>query len=391
MSHSVIERCCIVKNRSDAEKNVQKVAVITIHFGINYGSALQSYAMAKVLTDVGLSVKVINYIPERYSFKNIYFEKPGVVGKLKCLAVMPFRSKYQHIFSAFLKKNVPLTPQYHDISELEMHCSKYDAYFAGSDQIWNSYYNTRVDPAYFLSFAPKKAKKISYAASFGKSELEANEKEYTRHLLKNFNCISVREEQAKHIVNELGFVASHVLDPTMLIDKTEWSKLRTSHREMIHYVLVYALNHEEMTLINFARAIADTYSLRVKLISFSYTKQSIPGLDDYLTYQSPVDFVKLILEADYIVTNSFHGVAFSINLNKQFIAVRRKKYNSRLQSILKTFDLYDRMVEDDLPEELIKKRIDYVQCNKILAREREKSYGFIMDSMNLEGNAVNEK
>lgn len=358
-----------------------RAGIITIHFGINYGSALQAFAMSEIIGNIGLDTEIIDYIPERYSRRARYFEKSGIAGKLKCLAAFPFRFGYQHIFRSFLKKNLPLSKRCESVDELTKNCCGYDVYFAGSDQIWNSNYNKRVDPVYYLSFAPEKAKKIAYAASFGKSELEAWETKDTEILLHNFDAVSVREEQAKAIVNKLGYDAVHVLDPTMLIDKSIWSEKFSPRGHSEPYVLVYALNHEEKTLVRFARRIADKHSLKVKLISFSYFGEKIPGSDECLTYQSPDDFVRLMAGADYVVTNSFHGVAFSINLNKQFIAVKRKLYNSRLESILKKFELSERMVMEELPEALLDTDIDYGKCNAILDESRRESLRFITDSL----------
>lgn len=356
-------------------------SVITIHFGINYGSALQSYAMINILKGMGLSAEVIDYIPERYSFRVKYFEKKGIKGTLKCFAAFPFRCRYQHVFTHFLKKYVPMTRRFTNPSDLHTFCSSYDAYIAGSDQIWNSDYNGCVDPVYYLDFAPDKAKKVAYAASFGKSELEEYEIEDTKKLLKKFNAISVREVHAKAIVNKLGYEAVHVLDPTMLLDKSVWEANFPLQKKRESYVLVYALNHEEKELIRFARIIADKYQLTVKLISFSYFREKYQGLDECLTYQSPDEFVRLMMSADWIVTNSFHGVAFSINLNKQFIAVKRKLYNSRLESILQTVGLSSRIIENELPTELIEKEIDYTACNEILNDLRMKSISFLRETL----------
>ena len=274
-----------------------------------------------------------------------------------------------------------MSKRFTNSSDLRSYCSSYDIYIAGSDQIWNSNYNGCVDSVYFLDFAPDNAKKVAYGARFGKSELEEYEIEDTRRLLKNFSAISVREMQAETIVNKLGYEAVHVLDPTMLLDKSVWEARFPIKKKMQPYVLVYALNHEEKELIRLARIIADKYKLKVRLISFSYFGEKSPGLDECLTYQSPDKFIKLMLGAEWIVTNSFHGVAFSINLNKQFIAVKRKLYNSRLESILKTVGLSSRMVQNELPIELIEEKIDYTTCNVVLNDLRVKSTSFLKNAV----------
>jgi len=361
-------------------KNDDTCGIITIHFGINYGSALQVYAMSEVLKKYYGRVYLINYVPKRYSFKNRYFEKQSLLGILKCALVFPFRARYQFIFKNFLRRHVLLTKEYTNNAKLLQYCGSMDAYYAGSDQIWNSDYNRFVDPSYYLNFASKKSIKCAYAASFGKMNLDEAEIEDTKDLLKNFDYISVREEQALTILSSLGvYNAIQVIDPTFLLSINDWSMLSAPLVTKKPYLLVYALDNDEEKLVDLARVIADELNLDVKLICFSYLKMRIKGLDECLTYKSPDAFISAMLGASYVVTNSFHGIAFSISLNKQFVAMRRNAYNSRLESILHLFDLEYRLIskDDPLTKELIGKTIDYSTVNKLIDIERKKSEEFI--------------
>lgn len=358
-------------------------AIITIHFGVNYGSALQAYAMSEIMKIYCGSVTVINYIPERYSFKNKYFKHKNLLGLIKCLIVFPFRAKYQIVFKRFLQQRIALTKCCSRITDITTNTGNKSIYIAGSDQIWNSNYNKGVDPAYYLDFAPTESVKIAYAASFGKSKLNDNELEETKTLLNNFNYISVREENAVEILESLGIHDSiHVLDPTFLLDKNEWLLRFGTVKKIEPYLLVYALDNDEASLVKIGKQIANRFKLKVRLICFGYYKMNIDGLDECLIYKSPDVFVQEMLGAAYVVTNSFHGLAFSINLNKQFIAVRRKEYNSRLESLLHIFGLERRLIDKSKGFEitLVENLIDYSHINEIINIERKKASRFISNS-----------
>lgn len=328
-----------------------KIGIITIHFGFNYGSALQAYALSKYINSTfdDIEAYVINYIPERYSKKNRYIKTAKEYRFLKrgmyLLAVAPFQMYVQYIFNKFLKSYVPMTRRVSNKEEAQEVSKDMEILIAGSDQIWNSDYNGGIDPIYYLEFAGTEKRKVSYAASCGKNDYNKKEWEIIDNFLKFFSYISLREEDSLNLFRSHGYIeAVQSLDPVFLINKNEWKKIeRKPGKSLKKYVLIYCLDSDETELIRIARQIASEKNLKIAMATYCHI-WNYYDVDMLYRNKSPNEFLWLVSHADYIVTNSFHGVAFSINLEKQFVAVKRKKYNCRLDSILKIMGLSDRYI-----------------------------------------------
>jgi len=361
-----------------------KIGIITIHYGVNYGSALQAYALTHFLRENNLDAEIIDFIPKRYRI-DPYFacNKKNIFIKLIYILVKaPFLYFQRKVFFKFLKLNVPLSRKYKNAKELYKYAS-YDVYITGSDQVWNKDYNDDTQQLYYLCFAPKNSIKVSISASFGKSSIR-NEEDLKQLYegIKDFYAISVREDAGLEILNNIGIKnAVHLLDPTFLYNKESWVS-HFNKKCLINepYVLVYALDSEESTLINYAKVIASHKGYKVALISFDIRKRNKKNVDYYFHNKSPEYFINLFSNADFIVTNSFHGVAFSINFEKQFIAMSRKAYNSRLESILSLVNLQSRLMprNNNFNINMAFREIDYDKVNHIIEEQRKKLIDFII-------------
>lgn len=365
-----------------------KVGIITIHYGRNYGSALQAYALSRFLRENGFDAEIINYIPKRYritpylssSKRNIFLKIVFIIARAPILFLR------RKVFSDFIKRNIPLSKSYKTDEELYNENFKYDVFITGSDQVWNKNYNGDTQDLYYLSFTPEDAVKISCAASFGESEI-TDKKELMKinEALKDFKGISVREDTGLKILYEAGIKdAIHVLDPTFLYNRDSWNKHFKSRRLIQEpYVLIYALDGEEEKLINYSILIAKMKGYKIALISVANKKRNRGNVDYYFYNKSPEYFIELFSNANYIVTNSFHGVAFSINFEKQFIAVSRKLYNSRLESILNMFDLSHRYVNRNSSLDLntALNKIDYSKIHSLIEEERNILINFLIDNL----------
>lgn len=347
-----------------------KIGTITIHYGFNFGSALQAYALVKYLnTRVdNVEAKLINYIPPRYSISRRYFKTSKYSNLMKkwayLLLVAPYKMRNQWIFDRFLNTYISMTKQVNSFSDACEVAREFDVFITGSDQVWNSDYNEGVDPMYYLGFAPETSKKLSYAASCGKDDYSENEWKEIDRLLDNFTGISLREKNSKQLFIDRGYNnAQQSLDPIFLLDKTEWKMIEKRPSRIIDkYVLVYCLDSDEKDLIRIANEVAKARGLKTAIISYSHFWNRY-DVDYVYRNQSPNNFLWLISHASYIVTNSFHGVAFSINLEKQFVAVKRRKYNSRLDSILEITGMMDRYIAFDCHFD-DRKDIDYEVINQ---------------------------
>ena len=363
-----------------------KIAVITLHRVYNYGSALQAYATQRVLENLGHDVQIIDYITEQRTKKRIFLapSKSGALHGIRglayrCAKVFSLILK-EMTFGSFVRKNLRLTCKYVTAQDLETMPQKADVYITGSDQTWNSDYNEGVDRGFFLDFLPENARRISFVASFGKNELSADEVEQTRKYISRYCALSVREEQACKILAALGRKdAVQLIDPTLQISKDAWCALASKRLVKKPYLILMLLYNEDNHATEFARKIADEKGLKLVKISWEMLKPQM--VDQLFTHRSPSDFLSLFQHADFVVTNSFHGVAFSINFEKQFIVVPRNEFNSRIESLLNLTGLSNRMISTF--EELGKYRevIHYERIEQILDDERKKACDFLRDNL----------
>ena len=365
-----------------------KISVITLHRIFNYGSVFQSYATQKVLQDLGHTPEFVDYFPERITKKRIFIGyslmlHPTWPGKLKCIIVyFPLRLLNMIIFNRFVKRYLNVSPKkYYSLEELKKNPPEADIYMTGSDQVWNSYYNEYVDPVYFLDYAPEGKPRIAYAASFGKTKLDEQEMQQTKPYISKYKAISTREAQATEILKDLGFdhgVA--VLDPTLLLQKQDWQKFVLPRKNKERYLLIYSILSYQQ-LLEYARAVAKALDLKIYLIGMGYWAEK--QVDKTLRFRTPEQFISLFEHADYIITDSFHGTAFSINLNKPFICASPPSFNIRLINILEKTGLKNRMVisgeKFDLDNAL--SSIDYTCVNEKLNTEREKSIDFLKEAL----------
>jgi polysaccharide pyruvyl transferase WcaK-like protein len=229
----------------------------------------------------------------------------------------------------------------------------YDIFVTGSDQVWNPGAQSSIEP-YFLTFAPDSARKISFAASFGVSEIEPNLRERYKEYLSRYDFISVREQNACDMVKQLvGKDAECVLDPTLLLTKDEWMKVARQYDNVPErYVLVYTL-FDSPAIFNLAKRIAQEKGISVlRITKRAYFVNKIDGVCNILD-AGPAEFVSIISGADYVVTDSFHGTVFSVNFGVPFSVVvsSKKKNNSRMESLLELVGLNTRMINENMDME----------------------------------------
>lgn len=365
-----------------------KVGLITLHNVKNYGSVLQTYATQKIFKNLGCEIDVINYSRKELMDENLLenrintskiFSKNFLTRIVGRILLGDSVKKQCKVFNEFLNNNINLTQRYNSFEELEKNVPEADIYCTGSDQVWNSDWNKGIQKAFFLEFVDNKPK-ISYASSFGKSELDPDEVEITREMLKKYKHISVREKSAVKIIHDLGIQnVEHVLDPTLMLDKEEWSKLGTEIKHKGKYILVYQLNTKNPEFDAYVKGLSKKKKMPIIRVSnviyqvFKYGKFAYcPTVNEFLTY---------FLNAEYIVTDSFHATGFSINFNKKFVSIFPKKFSTRLQSILELTGLESRRVKDFNDFSIIDEEIDYERVNKIIEKEREKSMNYLKNAI----------
>ncbi|AMC01367.1 polysaccharide pyruvyl transferase CsaB [Aerococcus viridans] len=345
---------------------MKKIAILTINDYNNYGNRLQNYALQEVLKKQNFEVETIkNYT----NFNYLYQQKSGIIERitnfLKNSPMENFRRLYVKLNKIEKNKSEQLSPSdkeaiilkrrkyflefthnyikesFFTISEQELELNKlknYDFYITGSDQVWNTNYRdgSFID---FLTFAPKE-KRISYAASFGISEVPKAYHANFSKWLKEMAFISVREKDGARIVKELsGRDATVSVDPTMLLHRDEWLSIskKAANRPECSYILTYFLGGPN----NEVKELIDKLSIQnnLKIINLGV----ISEVDTYTT--GPSEFLDYINNASLFLTDSFHGVVFSIIFKTPFVVYERKGKNSmfsRINTILENFNLQSR-------------------------------------------------
>lgn len=369
-----------------------KIAIITLHRIYNYGSALQAYATQRVFETAGCEVEVIDYITPGRTLWKIFWGQ-GAEGKLPFPKMMVYRIAKigslflkERTFGTFVKKYLNLTSKYITPKDLEQNPPKADIYVTGSDQVWNSKYNG-IDRGFYLDFIPEKCNRLAFVASFGKEKLDKVESSVVSRYLKRYYSISVREDSAVSILDEMGIPKSiQLIDPTLQLDKTEWLRISSKRLVKEKYLILMLLYNEDNHATEYARKIADEKGLKLVKISWEMKKPAL--VDALFTHRSPADFLSLFNYADFVVTNSFHGLAFSINLGKQFVVVPRNEFNSRIESLLRLCGLTERLVHSE-NEALTRANtiIEYDAINKVLQNERKRAASFIDEALQI---GVNE-
>ncbi|MGN1419671.1 MAG: polysaccharide pyruvyl transferase family protein [Acutalibacteraceae bacterium] len=352
-----------------------KIKTITCHDVYNTGASLQAYALCTYLRSLGHDAEIIDYKPDyliHYKLSGVAnpaFDKPFVRTAYN-LAKLPGRikarkSKRKKEFDDFTREYLPVTDKtYASNEELKADLPAADVYFAGSDQIWNTFFKNGKDPAFYLDFVPENKIKASYAASFSTEKIYDGYEEKISTWLKRLDFVSVREKSGVALAESLGVSeAVSVLDPVFLLGKEQWLKLfeKSSYDE--EYLLVYDFDRSE-TVKNLAVSYAKEHGLKI------YSVLSCDWCDRCFEQEGPLGFLSLIFGAKAVLSNSFHATAFSLIFEKQFfVCLRQEAINTRMTDLLESLGLTDRIADTLLPCE----NIDYQTVN-------QKLEGYINDS-----------
>ena len=360
-----------------------KVSVITRHAITNYGSLLQALATQQVVEDMGYECEIIDYVRQDESYRE--HEKTLLKSKPKWNSNFFLRCAYLVLrqpesilagkkFEKQRENYLNLSDRYNTRDSLMDNCPHADVYMTGSDQVWGPTEDGTYDDNYFLNFVKEK-KKIAYAGSFGRTEITEERKDLFKKYLSDYSHVSVREDSAVEILRELGIKAVQVLDPTLLLDNTYWSKL-TKDISGEKYILIYQL-HNDKRLGEYAKKIAKEKGLKLIRVSASFHQINRPG--KLVWCPSASEFLGYIKNADLMITDSFHGTAFAINFNTPFVEVLpNNKTGTRNMSILSLTGLTDRIWREDNAD-VADKPIDFSYANHVLSEMRIKSRSILKE------------
>ena len=397
-----------------------RVATLTMyHTSINYGGVLQTYALQNTLKKMGCASETLRYKTLWHFTSDIkkevnellHAEKKlpaaqSFVKRMSKLGVDFVSSKYiqrtylskklgkrREVFAEFTSRHILEGNNGEVFTEatLKNSVGEYDAFVVGSDQVWNPYMFT---PGYGLGFVPENKLKISYAASIAQPNLTESDIAVMKPYLMRFNSISVREKKGQELLkDDMNLDAEWVLDPTMLLTCDEWSSLITKKVMDKPYIFCYILGAEE-DKIEFAKKTAKSLNLPLVTLPFvtRYLRRhqlKYMEFGDVQLYDvDPAGFLDLVRNAEYIITDSFHGTAFSILYQKKFIVLDRNasdaefEMNSRLLSIVSLFNIEHILISDYSNPSIDNFRdINYADVDKTLLSMRETSLSFLKKAL----------
>ena len=353
-----------------------KIDIITLHAVQNYGSALQAFATQEILKQHGCDVTVINYVRENVRPENLM--KTWSKGNfLKAVAIFPTILRWKKVFAGFTQEYLNLSNKvYTDEEDFAAYPLSADAYCTGSDQVWNSQWNKGILPCLYLSFIPKSQYKFSFAASFGQDHLDEDEVLKTKPFLDEYRKISVREDSAIEILEKQYLIKDcvHLVDPTLCVSGEFWRQFETPRKIKEDYILIYNLNRSK-EFDRYAVELAKRTGLKLVRFCTRYDQFYRPGKS--MLVPEVFDFVSLIDNAKYVLTDSFHATAFSLNLHTEPICVYPKEFGGRLESILRQTNAMQRHLEDYDDFDVVNRPVDFESVEKILKGEREKASSFI--------------
>lgn len=340
----------------------KRIGIITILKVNNYGAELQAFATQKILQMMGYDAEIIDYLfYKNPQHKRTRLSAPTakmslskhlkerlfpIVANWKSRKFRNAQSKRDEKFEQFHRDNTKQSECYRILDELKAAKLDYDVIMSGSDQVWNPGIYSSLDP-YLLRFGTKEMKRIAYASSFGVSDVPDDVVEYYRESLSDYSAIGVREDKAVDLVKRLsGKDARLVLDPTLLLNREQWMQVaKPVQLPCKKYILIY-----ELANVPYIKQLALHISKETGLPIVRICKNaSVEDLEPEITNiidAGPAEFLSLFDQAEYVVTNSFHGTAFSINFGRNFYTVipNGKDNNSRQRSILKLMGCEERLV-----------------------------------------------
>lgn len=388
---------------------MRKIALVTCYFQHNYGSQLQALATQMVCDKLGWPNETIcidGLKPEINRAKYRYFlshcldihtikDKMATVRKIFAKKTNADYAKNlqirDNLFSQFAQEKFRLSQRYNSKAELGEKSVNYSAFIVGSDQLWLPS-NITAD-YYTLNFVPNGTdiRKIAYATSFGVAQLPSKQARMAKEFLPRFDNVMVREESGKKLVKHLtGKNVPIVCDPSLLFTAKEWNSILPQNKRIKEpYILCYFLGNNPDHRV-WAKKFAKVS--HCKIVQLPNLDEYIKGDEDFADYPlydvDPLDFVALIRDANFVLTDSFHCTALSALFEKSFFCFRRYwddgkvSTNGRLYSLLSSLKLSDRMLSaKENVEDCLKLQIDYPTTIQSIEQMREYSVKLLKNSI----------
>lgn len=326
------------------------IGIITFHSAHNYGAMLQAFALQKYIkNNYNCNVKNINFNTDKDIKAYKIFKKHKKIHSyiweiLKFLHYSELKKRHNS-FESFLNDYIDTTERYPTYKKLIENPPPFDIYISGSDQVFSPMGKELI--AYYLDFGYDDTKRIAYAPSFGYTSIPDDKKEIIKKLLLRFNYLSAREKSGCQIIKDLiNKDVPNVVDPVFLLDSQEYRKISNPVKlKYENYILCYSLVGIKKQ-IALAIRLKEITGLPIVLIKDS-ALLPIKGVDKIIRFAGPREFLWLFDNAKYVVTDSFHGTAFSLIFKKNFFStIAFPEKADRIYSILNEIGLNDRIIDN---------------------------------------------
>jgi len=373
---------------------MKKVGLMTC-FLDNYGACLQAYALEKIVCTFGYACEIIKYTePEGYYARNIweYIKECSLYNLLRGFINKDYKLNYKlgkarrKKFRKFRKTYLKLTKdEYKSYSELTC-LTQFDIYVCGSDQIWNPSFYGGCNPSYYLAFVPDDIPKIAYAPSIGLNDIPSKYIGDFQTYINRLQAVSVREKTGADLIwKYTNRNATWVLDPTMLIDKEEWTKLTKKTLYQKPYIFCYLFGDHDYYSDIIDRLRKET---GLDIVSIPFSKQNMQICDKLFYNAGPNEFLTLIKNAEYVLTDSFHATVFSVIFERSFYTCLRNSdgenhnMNSRIYSLMSLINMEERCIRaENVKDFQIVKLDDYTEINKKVEFARKNSVHYLYSAL----------
>lgn len=361
-----------------------KVGILTFPNSVSYGACLQMIALQNTVRHMGHEAEILNYYnpymkAEKHTDKGCNPLKRAIKRRVRLLL---HRRLYRN-FHRFEQRHVSYYPTraFTDKRRLPEIAQRYDAVICGSDQVWCPYI-TDMDISYFLDFCDDTTKRVAYAPSFGVVKFPDGFEEQIAPELQKFHALSARELPGKEMVERLtGRETALVVDPTWLVEAADWAAMEQPHPAATGDYILYFVVNKSSELLARCKAFAKQHGLKVVMVGgnpISAAKNKDPMLS-YALDVGPEQWLYLVHHAQYVFTNSFHGMAFSVLFERNLYVQVPSHNGSRLRQVLERFGLEDREVCEGV--DVTESAVDYTRIRATFAQLKEQSLAYLENAL----------
>lgn len=375
---------------------MSKFGIFTFYNVPNYGAALQAYALQTVIESMGYQSEFIRFYEnsdndkKALGIKDYYRILKGngfnFTTYMLARSIVRFKNaKFDEFCERYMNTS---KDAFYSINELTAKQHMYTGFVCGSDMVWSNL-GQNMD-AFFLTFT-EECKRISYAPSItGREDENAEEKAFYKNSINHMPFLSCREAYGvKYIKNLTGRDAKLVLDPTLLLTKKQWMELLhlKEQRSSKPYILCYIFGELSKKSASKIRKFHKECSMDIRYIPMSGCLMREELEHGYDAVYGPKEFVELFLNADFVLTNSYHGLLFSIIMQKPFYLFHRGQksewavHEERMSNILKLIHQEGRFIQAEQLEVNSEMGMDYADINFIIERERKLSLAYLKNAL----------